>query len=234
MSDTLNQKKDIAFAFDNISGSYDRANRFISLGMDLRWRKRMMSLVPLNRPLHMLDIACGTCDSVIVAVKERDNITKLVGLDASEGMLTVGREKLKHKGIDNVELIKGDMQALPFEDHTFDIVSIVFGLRNAPDTAKAVSEAARVVKKGGKCLFLEFSMPDKMIFRAFYYIYLRFLMPVLAFMVSGKYSAYKYLFNSVNEFYRPDEILKMMQEECLESKVISMAGGTVWLYEGVK
>ena len=229
MNDTDNVKTNIAFAFDRISRSYDRTNRIISLGMDLKWRKRMVSLLPADRPLRMLDIACGTCDSAIAAVQTCGNIESLVGLDASEGMLAMGMEKVNLNGIENIELIKGDMLSLPFEDDTFDCVSIVFGLRNAPDTAKAIKEAARVLKAGGKCLFLEFSMPENVFFRSLYYLYLRFVMPVLAFIVSGKYSAYKYLFKSVNEFYRPKEVLSMMESENLESNVISLAVGAVWV-----
>ena len=234
MDSLAKEKKNIAFAFDGIASSYDRANRFISLGMDLKWRQRMMGLIPSDRPIKLLDIACGTCDSAIVAIEQKANIEKVVGLDASEGMLSIGRKKIKARNISNIELVKGDMLQLPFEEDSFDCVTIVFGLRNAPDTAKAISEASRVLKPGGQCLFLEFSMPQNAFFKAFYFIYLKYCMPMLAFLVSGRYSAYKYLFKSVNEFYRPDQILDMMETVFLTSKVSSMACGAVWLYQGMK
>ena len=234
MSELEKEKKNIAFAFDKIADSYDRANRFISLGMDLLWRNRMMKYLAEDKPLQLVDIACGTCDSAIAAIRKRPNIEKLVGLDASEGMLARGNVKIKQANINCVELVKGDMLDLPFGDGDFDCATIVFGLRNAPDTAKAISEAARVVKSGGKCLFLEFSMPENILFKSFYFIYLKYCMPLIAFIVSGRYKAYKYLFRSVNEFYRPREVLEMMEKASLKSKVESMAGGAVWLYIGEK
>ena len=140
--------------FDNISGSYDFLNHFLSLGIDILWRKRAIKEIGKISPKTILDIATGTGDLAVEASVL--NPTKIIGIDISEGMLEVGRKKMKAKGLDKlIEMNFGDSEELPFEDNSFDAVTAGFGVRNFEDLPKGLSEMFRVMNKGGKIAILE-------------------------------------------------------------------------------
>ncbi|MGY8793453.1 MAG: ubiquinone/menaquinone biosynthesis methyltransferase, partial [Gammaproteobacteria bacterium] len=152
------KKEQIAAMFNSISGKYDFLNHFLSLGIDILWRKRAVRLLKNHQPKLILDIATGTGDFAIEALSL--NPEKIIGVDISEGMLSIGREKLIKKNLtDKIELLSGDSEVLPFEDNFFDAVIVSFGVRNFENLEKGLSDMLRVLKPGGKVVILEFSKP---------------------------------------------------------------------------
>ena len=152
----LSKKDQIAQMFDTISREYDGLNRVISLGIDVKWRNRVVALVGLHNPDTILDIATGTGDLAINLTKT--NAKKIVGLDISEGMLNVGREKIKVKELShNIDMVVGDSENLPFGDGSFDAITVAFGVRNFETLEKGLTEILRVLKPGGVFVVLETS-----------------------------------------------------------------------------
>lgn len=199
--------------FNLISGRYDLLNRLLSLGMDLSWRKRMIDLIPQERTVRLLDIATGTADVAIAAVEARPNIYSAVGLDMAEAMLKIGREKVEKKDFAKKILLQhGDAQQLPFGDNTFDALTIAFGIRNIPDLRQALMEMYRVTKPGGQALILEFSIPQNPLWRLGYIIYLRVIVPVVGFLFSGNFRAYKYLNQTIEQFPYGERFCKILRQ----------------------
>src|SRR5262245_17004357 len=160
--------------FNLISGRYDFLNRLLSLGMDISWRKRMIDRILQERTLRLLDLATGTGDVIIAAVDARPNIYSAVGLDMAEGMIKIGGKKIEKKDFSKkITLQHGDAQKLPFGDNEFDVLTISFGIRNIPDLRQVLMEMYRVTKPGGQTLILEFSIPQNILMRLGYIIYLR-------------------------------------------------------------
>ncbi|ATA73275.1 MULTISPECIES: bifunctional demethylmenaquinone methyltransferase/2-methoxy-6-polyprenyl-1,4-benzoquinol methylase UbiE [Capnocytophaga] len=196
---TDGKKKQVAQMFDSISGTYDGLNRVISWGSDIKWRKFVVEKVAELRPQKVLDVATGTGD-LAIALTEIDGV-KVVGLDISEGMLTVGREKIAKKQLSNrVELILGDSENLPFADNYFDAVTVAFGVRNFENLEKGLSEIFRVIRPGGRLVVLETSVPEKFPFRQGYFAYTKFVMPLIGKVFSKDRSAYTYLSKSASAF----------------------------------
>lgn len=196
---TDGKKKQVAQMFDSISGTYDGLNRVISWGSDIKWRKFVVEKVAELRPQKVLDVATGTGD-LAIALTEIDGV-KVVGLDISEGMLTVGREKIAKKQLSNrVELILGDSENLPFADNYFDAVTVAFGVRNFENLGKGLSEIFRVIRPGGRLVVLETSVPEKFPFRQGYFAYTKFVMPLIGKVFSKDRSAYTYLSKSASAF----------------------------------
>ncbi|MCK6552357.1 ubiquinone/menaquinone biosynthesis methyltransferase, partial [Myxococcota bacterium] len=147
--------------FDRIAGRYDFLNRVISLGLDLRWRRLAIDALDVGTSSKVLDLATGTAD-LAIEVAKRGAEVHVVGLDPSPKMLEVGRVKLAERALDRrVELVLGDAAALPFEDASFDRVSMAFGIRNMPDRPKVLAEIARVLRPGGRLAILELSTPER-------------------------------------------------------------------------
>lgn len=196
---TDGKKKQVAQMFDSISGTYDGLNRVISWGSDIKWRKFVVEKIAELRPQKVLDVATGTGD-LAIALTEIDGV-KVVGLDISEGMLTVGREKIAKKQLSNrVELILGDSENLPFADNYFDAVTVAFGVRNFENLEKGLSEIFRVIRPGGRLVVLETSVPEKFPFRQGYFAYTKFVMPLIGKVFSKDRSAYTYLSKSASAF----------------------------------
>lgn len=185
--------------FDNISPKYDFLNRLLSLGIDVYWRRRAIGMLRAEKPKYILDIATGTADFAIEALKL--NPDKIIGVDISEGMLAHGREKLRKRGLDNrIELRTGDSQGLQFENNTFDAVMASFGVRNFENLERGLVDMHRVTKPGGTVLVLEFSTPRQFPFRQLYGFYSRHVLPFVGKAVSKDDSAYRYLPESVRVF----------------------------------
>lgn len=193
------KKKQVAQMFDSISGTYDGLNRVISWGSDIKWRKFVVEKVAEIQPKKVLDVATGTGDLAIALTEIKDvNIT---GLDISEGMLSVGREKVQKKNLsDRIQLVHGDSENLPFEDNYFDAVTVAFGVRNFENLEKGLSEIYRVIRPGGRLVVLETSVPEKFPFRQGYFAYTKFIMPVIGNIFSKDRSAYTYLSKSASAF----------------------------------
>ena len=193
------KKVQVAEMFDNISPRYDFLNHFLSMGIDILWRKKAVRLIQKESPKSILDIATGTGDFAIEALKT--NPERIVGVDISEGMLSVGREKmLKVKGGDKITLEEGDSENLRFADQEFDTVMAAFGVRNFEHLDIGLAEMSRVLKDGGLAVILEFSQPTRTPFKQLYRFYFQNILPLVGRMVSKDSSAYTYLPESVDHF----------------------------------
>ncbi|MCK4886798.1 MAG: bifunctional demethylmenaquinone methyltransferase/2-methoxy-6-polyprenyl-1,4-benzoquinol methylase UbiE [Planctomycetes bacterium] len=228
-------KSQISGTFDEISGSYDIVNRLISFGIDRSWRKRLVSYIPDDEGLRVLDLATGTGDVAIEAIKTKSNIASVAGVDLSEKMMEIGKKKVEAAGAGNKVIFKkGDLLSLPFSNGSFDCVTMAFGLRNAVDTTKCISEISRVLKAGGKALVLEFSLPRNFLFRAAYLFYFKYILPIAGGAISGNMKAYQYLNSTVVSFASPEKVAAMMAEAYLEVKMESLSLGIVTIYIATK
>lgn len=228
-------KSQIPQTFDKISGRYDLVNRLISFGSVQGWRKKLISYIPDDEGLKLLDLATGTGDVVIEAVKTKKNIASAVGADLSKKMMEVGKRKADAAEVgDKVVFLEGDLLNLPFKDHNFDCVTIAFGLRNAADTTKCISEISRVLKAGAKALVLEFSLPKNLLFRSVYLIYFKHVLPIIGGIIAGNIKAYRYLSSTVINFPSPEKIVIMMKDTGLEVETVSLSLGIVTLYIATK
>ena len=205
------KKEQIAAMFNSISGKYDFLNHFLSLGIDILWRKRAVRLLTKYQPQLILDIATGTGDFAIEALSLKPK--KIIGVDISEGMLSVGREKLIKKNLtDKIELISGDSEVLPFEDNFFDAVIVSFGVRNFENLEKGLSDMLRVLKPGGKVVILEFSKPKSFPFKQLYKFYFQWILPKIGKLISKNHAAYTYLPDSVEAFPDGDDFLNILNK----------------------
>lgn len=196
---TEGKKKQVTQMFDTISGNYDNLNRVISWGSDIGWRKFVVSKVAEIKPTKVLDIATGTGD-LAIALSEIEE-AHIVGLDISEGMLSVGREKIQKKNLtERIELMQGDSEKLPFADQSFDAVTVAFGVRNFEDLERGLSEIYRVIRSGGRLVVLETSIPQKFPFRQGYFLYTKLVLPLIGRIFSKDRSAYTYLSESASAF----------------------------------
>ena len=193
------KKEQVANMFNTISPQYDFLNHLLSGGIDIIWRKKAIKLLQNKGIKTMLDIATGTGDFAIEALKI--NPEKIVGVDISEGMLSFGQEKIKKMGLEKtIQLQKGDSEKLPFSDNSFDAVIVSFGVRNFENLQKGLTDMFRVTKPGGYCLILEFSNPRKFPMKQLYTFYSKYCLPFLGKMISKDPSAYTYLPESVKAF----------------------------------
>ena len=205
------KKEQIAAMFNSISGKYDFLNHFLSLGIDILWRKRAVRLLKNHQPKLILDIATGTGDFAIEALSL--NPEKIIGVDISEGMLSVGREKLIKKNLTNkIELLSGDSEILPFDDNFFDAVIVSFGVRNFENLEKGLSDMLRVLKPGGKVVILEFSKPKSFPFKQVYQFYFQWILPKIGKLISKNHVAYTYLPDSVEAFPDGDDFLNILNK----------------------
>ncbi|WP_242922690.1 bifunctional demethylmenaquinone methyltransferase/2-methoxy-6-polyprenyl-1,4-benzoquinol methylase UbiE [Pontibacter liquoris] len=229
-----NKKQQVATMFNNIAGKYDFLNHFLSAGIDILWRKKAVSLLQSEKPKLLLDIATGTADFAIEAL--RLNPDKIIGVDISEGMLAVGREKLAKRGLaSKIELKYGDSENLPFPDNTFDAITVAFGVRNFENLPKGLSEMNRVLKPGGTAVVLEFSKPRSFPMKQLYQFYFKNILPVVGKIVSKDNAAYTYLPESVQAFPDGQEFISIFEEVGFKStKWHSLTFGISAIYTGKK
>ena len=233
-NDNAGKTQQIARMFDTISGNYDFLNHFLSFGIDILWRKKAIRLLKSQNPKLILDVATGTGDFAIEALNLKPD--KIIGIDISEGMLEVGRKKMKDRGFDQlITLQKGDSENLQFEDNKFDAIIVAFGVRNFENLTRGLSEIFRVLKPGGRVVILEFSKPAGSPFKPFYQFYLRFITPTIGKIFSKDPVAYSYLPESVNAF--PDgkhftAILDQLGFKNTSCKPLTF--GVSSLYTGIK
>jgi demethylmenaquinone methyltransferase/2-methoxy-6-polyprenyl-1,4-benzoquinol methylase len=195
----LGKKEQVAKMFDAISKNYDGLNRVISLGIDIKWRKKVVKIVGENNPKQILDIATGTGDLALMMAKL--NPEKIIGLDISEGMLAVGKEKIAKVNLSKkIEMVVGDSEEMPFDDNTFDAITVSFGVRNFANLDKGIQEIARVLKPSGVLVILETSNPTKFPFKQGYKLYTNLFLPVIGKLFSKDKVAYSYLSESANSF----------------------------------
>jgi demethylmenaquinone methyltransferase / 2-methoxy-6-polyprenyl-1,4-benzoquinol methylase len=228
------KKEEVAEMFDNISKRYDFLNHFLSLGIDRIWRKKAIRMLRKSQPKVILDIATGTGDFAIAALKLKP--TKVVGLDLSAGMLEVGRQKMKKKKLDHIiEMIQGDSENLPFETNYFDAFTVGFGVRNFENLEKGLGEMLRVLKPEGTGVILEFSKPKKFPVKQYYKFHSKYIIPKVGSAISKDKSAYAYLPESVAAFPEGQEFMDIMQKvgyREITSKLVG--GGIATIYVGKK
>lgn len=195
------KKEQVEEMFDNVAKRYDFLNRFLSLGIDIYWRKKAIAYLKKDSDSVVLDVATGTGD-LALEINKQINPAKIIGLDLSEQMLQFGRQKIKDSGLAHkIEMIKGDSEALPFQDNYFDAVTVSFGVRNFENLDKGLSQINRVLKTGAKLVVLEFSNPKAFPFKQLFGAYFKFVLPMWAKLINKQSgNAYKYLPESVKYF----------------------------------
>ena len=206
------KKEKIKSLFDNIAPDYDKLNHILSLNIDKGWRRKAVKeIADSAKPLTVLDVACGTGDFTIEIARKAAEGSSIIGIDLSEGMMKVGREKLKAAGID-ATLEYGDCEALTYPGSSFDRVSVGFGVRNFEHLEIGLKEMYRVLKPGGKLVILELSVPSNPVIRWCYKLYFLKILPAIGGWGSGNRGAYKYLPASVLHFPAPDKFIPMLKE----------------------
>ncbi len=222
--------------FDRIAPTYDLLNHLLSLGRDYAWRRKVTGQLHGKGPLHLLDLATGTGDLLISLLRRCPVIEKATGLDISERMLELCRQKLRARGLaERVELVCGDASATPFSAGTFDVATMAFGIRNTANAAATLAEIHRILKPGGRAMILEFSLPHHRAVRWCYLKYLRSVVPRIGAAVSGDQHAYRYLDESIEGFHQPEAFLSLMRQAGFrEVSVIPLTWGVASIYKGTK
>lgn len=228
------KKENIKALFDNIAPDYDKLNHILSLNIDKSWRRKAVrEIVDKEGPLKVLDVACGTGDFTIEIARKMSG-GSVTGIDLSEGMMSVGREKAAAAGIEAV-LEYGDCEALRYEDNTFDRVAVAFGVRNFEHLDLGLKEMWRVLDKDGKLVILELSVPSNPVIRWCYKLYFLNILPAIGGFVSGNKGAYRYLPASVLHFPAPDKFVAMMHEAGFrEVRHKAFTFGICRMYVGIK
>ena len=221
--------------FSTITGKYDFLNRFLSLRRDVYWRKFTAKKMRFFQTNRYLDVACGTGDLSVAAAMKHPQI-KVTGLDFVPEMVAAANKKVQKKNLaDRITLMQGDALQLPFEDNSFDVTGIAFGIRNIPDRKRALAEMLRVTVCGGQIMVLEMTFVQNRFFKLIYYVYLNYLLPASAKVFSKNPAAYYYLADSIMNFPSPDEFAKIMEETgMVDVKKHPLTFGITWLHVGKK
>lgn len=203
------KKEQVEAMFDSIAPRYDLLNRVLSFGIDQRWRRQAVDLLRDASPRRILDVATGTADLALQVLTLEPE--KVIGVDISEEMLRIGRQKISEAGEEGrVELRKGDSERLPFSDSQFDAALVAFGVRNFENLGRGLQEIQRVLRPGGKLVVLEFSHPRAFPVKQVYGFYSRYILPRVGGAVSGDAGAYKYLPDSVAAFPDGEDFLSQL------------------------
>jgi demethylmenaquinone methyltransferase/2-methoxy-6-polyprenyl-1,4-benzoquinol methylase len=206
------KKEQVAEMFDDIAHRYDFMNRFLSAGIDKGWRRKALKDLSALKPRSLLDVATGTAEVALMAadILKPDRI---VGIDISEGMLELGRKKVRDAGLDTmIELRTGDSESIRFPDESFDAATVAFGVRNFADLVKGLTEIRRVLRPGGRLIVLEFSKPSAFGLRHFYNFYTGTLAPHLGGLFSRNRKAYRYLHDSVQAFPEGRDFMQVLSD----------------------
>jgi demethylmenaquinone methyltransferase/2-methoxy-6-polyprenyl-1,4-benzoquinol methylase len=222
--------------FDRIAHRYDLLNRILSMGIDVRWRKRLGRYLPEGDGLRLLDLATGTGDVMLMLHGMSSRVTSGVGMDMSGGMLGLGRRKIAREGLaDSFAMVRADALAVAVPDDQFDVVTIAFGIRNVLDVMKGLQEMQRVLKPGGRALILEFSLPRIRLLRVCYLWYFRTILPRLGALISGDAHAYRYLNKTVETFPHGEAFCDLMSEAGFKHvKAHPLTFGIATIYQGDK
>ncbi|WP_316822411.1 bifunctional demethylmenaquinone methyltransferase/2-methoxy-6-polyprenyl-1,4-benzoquinol methylase UbiE [Pedobacter gandavensis] len=234
-SATATKKEQVASMFDNISETYDFLNHFMSLGIDILWRKKAIAELKALQPRLILDVATGTGDFAFESIKILKP-EKVIGVDISDGMLEVARKKIKDRNLGSIFSVQmGDSEGLHFEDNHFDAVTVAFGVRNYENLEKGLADMYRVLKPGGKIVILEFSKPRKFPIKQGYNFYFNHITPLFGKIFSKDNQAYTYLPESVAAFPDGEAFNQMMTKVGFkEAKDNRLTFGVCAIYTGVK
>ena len=227
---TDSKKLQVEKMFDKIAYRYDFLNHFLSAGIDVGWRKKTIQQLRSLQPKTILDVATGTGDMAILATKMLSP-QKVIGIDISEGMLAIGREKITRLNIENIELLKGDGETIFFNDNSFDAVTIAFGVRNFQDLELGLSEIKRVLKPGGMLVVLECTKPKMPVIKSFYNLYMNVITPWIGKVISNNKGAYQYLNESVQKFPEGKDFLQILNKIGFKNascKTLSLGISTIY------
>jgi demethylmenaquinone methyltransferase/2-methoxy-6-polyprenyl-1,4-benzoquinol methylase len=231
---TLGKKEQVTQMFDTISGNYDGLNRVISLGIDVKWRKKVVALVAAKKPETILDIATGTGDLAILMTTT--TAKKIIGLDLSSGMLEVGKKKIQDKNLsDTIEMVLGDSENIPYPDNYFDAITVSFGIRNFETLEKGLAEIHRVLKPNGIFVILETSVPTKFPFKQGYTFYTKYILPLVGKLFSKDNNAYGYLSESAANFPFGEALNNILRKiSFIDCKALPQTFGVATIYTATK
>jgi len=235
--DELKEEKRTAVEsmFNSVAWRYDFLNHFLSFGIDRSWRKKAIRIIgKTHKPSLIIDVATGTGDLAIASLKL--NPVRVTGIDISEKMLELGREKIKRKGLsEKIELISGDSGKIDFNDNAFDVAMVAFGVRNFADPLKGLCEMKRIIRPGGLIMVLEFSKPVAFPFRQIYNFYFLNILPFFGRLFSRDKKAYRYLPDSVMKFPDNEAFIRLITEAGFaEVNQKKLTGGIASIYTGIK
>lgn len=232
-NNSQNKKNQVKQMFNKIAGQYDFLNRFLTFGIDNIWRKIAVKKIE-NNPKNVLDIATGTADLAIITAKYTN--AEIIGLDISDQMLKVGKEKITKNKLDSrIKLINGDAENLSFNNETFDAITVGFGVRNFENLEKGLNEIYRVIKKGGYVAILEPSYPKKFPLKQLFNFYFETLTPIIGNLISKDYKAYSYLSKSVKNFPSSNNFIDQLKNIGFSKcNHYSLTFGVVSLYIAIK
>ncbi len=230
------KKEQVEQMFDNIAPTYDRLNHILSFNIDKLWRRRVVRILRKSNPDMVMDMATGTGD-LAIAMARRIKDVRILGIDLSEEMLAVARQKIESEGVsDRIEVKKGDAENLTFVDsETMDAATVAFGVRNFENLEKGLTEIYRTLRTGGKLIVLEFSIPRNPLVRWVYAQYSHRLLPRIGAMLSKDRQAYDYLPDSVEEFPSPERFAEILRDVGFSDiKARSQSFGIAHIYEATK
>ena len=232
-NNSQNKKNQVKQMFNKIAGQYDFLNRFLTFGIDNIWRTIAVKKIK-NNPKNVLDIATGTADLAIITAKYTN--AEIIGLDISDQMLKVGKEKITKNKLDSrIKLINGDAENLLFTNETFDAITVGFGVRNFENLEKGLNEIFRVIKKGGYVAILEPSYPEKFPLKQLFNFYFETLTPIIGNLISKDYKAYSYLSKSVKNFPSSNNFIDQLKQIGFSKcNHYSLTFGVVSLYIAIK
>lgn len=228
------KKEQIREMFDEISPKYDFLNHFLSLGIDVSWRRKLVQMLAAVRPSTILDVATGTGDLAIALASIKPQ--NIVGIDISEKMLEVGRAKVTKAGLEKmITLRRGDAEKIPFSDNSFHAITVAFGVRNFENLGRGLTEMRRVLRPGGHAMILEFSHPEGFLMRPLYRFYSRFIIPSVGRLFSKNRMAYNYLPESVAAFPSGENFIRILNETGYHNaRRITLSQGIATIYMAEK
>lgn len=232
----VNNSLEVQNIFSSIAEKYDKLNSILTFNIDKLWRKKAIRMSDLKVNDKVLDLCCGTGQMIDYACRKVGKNTEVIGLDFNQKMIDVGyRRLIQSIGDYKFKLLKGDILELPFDDNSFDCVTIAFGLRNIKDKNKALSEMYRVLRPGGKLVCLELSNPELPILKELHSAYLTFILPTIGYIGTKDKNAYSYLRDSVKNFM-PKKKLKLLFDDAgfIDTECTSLTGGIASIHYGVK
>jgi|TARA_B110000285_G_scaffold223178_1_gene278338 demethylmenaquinone methyltransferase / 2-methoxy-6-polyprenyl-1,4-benzoquinol methylase len=228
------KKQEVAEMFNNIASKYDFLNHFLSMGIDILWRKKAIRILKKENPQIILDVATGTGDFAIEAVAT--DAKKIIGVDIARDMFKIGEQKVAKKNLSHIiSFDYGDSENLQFDDNHFDAITVSFGVRNFENLNKGLAEMNRVLKPGGSLVVIEFSKPTTFPIKQLYNFYFKFILPTLGKLISKDQRAYTYLPESVEAFPFGQVFLdKMLSVNFRDVKNIPLTFGIASIYIGKK
>ena len=231
---TLGKKEQVTQMFDTISSDYDGLNRVISLGIDVKWRKKVVAIIAAKNPENILDIATGTGDLAILMTTT--SAKKIIGLDLSSGMLEVGKQKILEKKLSQkIEMVLGDSEKIPYDDNHFDAITVSFGIRNFETLEKGLAEIYRVLKPKGILVILETSVPTKFPFKQGYAFYTKIILPLIGKVFSKDDNAYGYLSESAANFPYGEKLNNILRKvSFIDCKAMPQTFGVATIYSATK